>query len=64
VGFARTSALHGPDDLGADGRWISTTSIEQDGATLARWFGIADADLPYIFPNLGSFANTNLGFMT
>jgi uncharacterized protein (DUF1501 family) len=57
-------ALNGPDDLGSDGRWIPSTSIEQYGATLARWFGIADADLPYVFPNLGSFANTNLGFLT
>ncbi len=56
--------LNGPDDLGGDGRWIPSTSIEQYGATLARWFGIADADLPYVFPNLGSFPNTNLGFMT
>ena len=55
--------LNGPDDLGGDGRWIPTTSIEQYGATLARWFGIADRDLPYIFPNIGAFANTNLGFM-
>ncbi len=58
-----TQVLNGPDDLGGDGRWIPTTSIEQYGATLAGWFGIADADLPYVFPNLGSFANTNLGFM-
>jgi len=24
---------------------------------------IAESDLPYIFPNIGAFANTNLGFM-
>ncbi len=63
-GKPATPVLNGPDDLGGDGRWIPSTSIEQYGATLARWFGIADADLPYVFPNLGSFANTNLGFMT
>jgi uncharacterized protein (DUF1501 family) len=57
-------ALNGPDDLGLDGRWIPTTSVEQYGATLARWFGIAEGDLPYIFPNIGAFPNTNLGFMT
>ena len=30
---------------------------------LCRWFGIAEGDLPYVFPNIGAFANTNLGFM-
>jgi len=59
-----TQALDGPDDLGSDGRWIPTTSLEQYGATLCRWFGIAEADLPYVFPNIGAFANTDLGFMT
>jgi uncharacterized protein (DUF1501 family) len=63
-GTVPAQALDGPDDLGKEGRWIPTTSLEQYGATLARWFGIAEGDLPYIFPNIGAFANTNLGFMT
>ncbi len=62
-GTVPTQALNGPDDLGDAGRWIPTTSLEQYGATLCRWFGIAEGDLPYIFPNVGAFANTNLGFM-
>jgi uncharacterized protein (DUF1501 family) len=62
-GTVPTAVLNGPDDLGQDGRWIPTTSLEQYGATLARWVGIAEADLPYVFPNIGAFANTNLGFM-
>ncbi len=62
-GTVPTQVLNGPDDLGKDGRWIPTTSIEQYGATLARWFGIAEGDLPYVFPNIGAFANTKLGFM-
>ncbi|MFO1316874.1 MAG: DUF1501 domain-containing protein [Burkholderiales bacterium] len=63
-GTVPTQALNGPDDLGDAGRWIPTTSLEQYGATLCRWFGIAEGDLPYVFPNLGAFANTNLGFMS
>jgi len=59
-----TQALDGPDDFGNAGRWIPTTSIEQYAATLARWFGIAEGDMPYILPNIGAFANTNLGFMS
>jgi uncharacterized protein (DUF1501 family) len=62
-GKVPTQALDGPDDLGNSGRWIPTTSLEQYGAPLARWFGIAEGDLPYVFPNIGAFANTDLGFM-
>ena len=60
---ARRRRSNGPDDLGNAGRWIPTTSLEQYGATLCRWFGIAEGDLPYVFPNIGAFANTNLGFL-
>ena len=62
-GTLPTQALGGPDDLGDDGRWIPTTSLDQYGATLARWFGIGEADLHYVFPNMGAFTSTNLGFM-
>ena len=57
------TSADGPDDLGKEGRWIPTTSLEEYGATLCRWFGIAESDLPYVFPNIGAFASTNLGFM-
>ncbi len=56
-------ALAGPDDTDSLGRWIPTTSIEQYGATLARWFGVPDADLVQVFPGVGRFATSNLGFM-
>ncbi len=62
-----TLQFDGPDDADsgstARGRWIPTTSVEQYAATLARWFGLSDADMPAVFPNIGNFANTNLGFM-
>jgi uncharacterized protein (DUF1501 family) len=62
-GTVPSLSLNGPDDLGNAGRWIPTTSLEQYGATLCRWFGIPEADLSYVFPNIGAFGNTNLGFM-
>ena len=48
---------------GARGRWIPATSVEQFGATLARWFGVPEANLVNVFPKLANFPNTNLGFM-
>ena len=62
-----TLAVGGPDDTGnagARGRWIPTTSLDQYAATLASWFGVADADLqPYVFPDLANFAPQKLTFM-
>ena len=62
-GTLADQSLGGPDDLGNAGRWIPSTSLEQYGATLARWFGVAETDLAYVFPNIGAFARTDIGFM-
>ncbi len=58
-----TLVLSGTDDTDTRGRWIPTTGVDQFAATLARWFGVANADLPSIFPNLSHFPTSNLGFM-
>lgn len=62
-----TLTFNGPDDAdsgsGARGRWIPTTSVEQYAATLARWYGLPDANMASVFPKIGNFSNTNLGFM-
>ncbi|CAA9418802.1 MAG: hypothetical protein AVDCRST_MAG74-2821 [uncultured Pyrinomonadaceae bacterium] len=60
--------MNGPDDAdsgsGARGRWIPTTSVEQYASTLARWYGLPEADMQTVFPNYNNFlGNTNLGFM-
>ena len=56
-----TLAVNGPDDTG-QGRWIPTTSVDEFSATLATWFGVSATDLPTVLPNIGRFANPNLGF--
>jgi len=56
-----------PDDTdngtGARGRWIPTTSVDQYAATLARWYGLSQADQTAVFPNIGNFSSSNLGFL-
>jgi uncharacterized protein (DUF1501 family) len=58
-----TLALGGPDDSGSNGRWVPSTASIQYASTLAQWFGVSAAQLPGIFPNIGSFPNANLGFV-
>ncbi len=63
--FGRMPRLEigGPDDVGA-GRIIPTISVDQFAATLAKWFGVADAELNAIAPNLSNFTQRDLGFLT
>jgi len=58
-----TLTLNGPDDSGTNGRWVPSTGSVQYAATLASWFGVSAAQIPTIFPNIGSFATANLGFV-
>jgi uncharacterized protein (DUF1501 family) len=47
----------------ARGRWIPTTSVDEYASTLALWYGLSGSDLAIVFPNIGKFATSNLGFM-
>jgi len=55
-------AIDGPNDVGG-GRLIPTTSSDQYAATIAKWFGIPDADLDIVAPNLVNFSTRDLGFL-
>ncbi|MBU1237231.1 MAG: DUF1501 domain-containing protein [Gammaproteobacteria bacterium] len=61
-GTAPAIAVDGPDDVGR-GRLLPTTSVDQFAATLAYWFGVGDADMATIVPNIGNFTVRNLGFV-
>jgi uncharacterized protein (DUF1501 family) len=61
-GILPTLVVNGPDDTGT-GRWIPTTATDQYFATLATWFGVDNSNLATIFPNIGRFATSNLGFI-
>ncbi len=54
--------IGGPDDAGA-GRIVPTVSVDQFAATLSKWFGVADAQLGAIAPNLANFTQRDLGFL-
>ncbi|MCL9774778.1 DUF1501 domain-containing protein [Vibrio methylphosphonaticus] len=55
--------LDGENDFNK-GRMIPTTSVEQIGATIAKWMGVkSDNALNYIFPNLANFSVQDLGFL-
>ncbi len=58
-----------PDDVGDRygnfaGRLIPTTSVSQYGATLAGWMGLGPEQLVNAFPDIGNFAERDLGFMS
>ncbi len=54
-------ALDSEFDVGG-GRFIPTTSADQYAATLARWFGVEEVDVPTVAPNIDNFPIQDLGF--
>lgn len=43
------------------GRLLPTTSVDQYAGTLAKWFGVTDAEMPGILPNIVNFDVTANG---
>ena len=52
-----------PNTVESQGQLLPTTSVDEYAATLARWFGVANSDIPLVIPNIGRFAKPDLGFM-
>jgi uncharacterized protein (DUF1501 family) len=62
-GTMPTLALGSPDDEGSRGRWIPTIAVDQYAATMAAWFGVSQASLTTVLPNLAAFTPNTLGFI-
>jgi uncharacterized protein (DUF1501 family) len=60
-GQAPVLANDGPDDVG-QGRLLPSTAVDPYAATLARWMGVGEAELPLVLPRIGRFAARDLGF--
>jgi uncharacterized protein (DUF1501 family) len=46
----------------ANNAYLPVTSVDTIGSTLGRWFGVSDANLDLVFPNLPNFSR-DLGFL-
>lgn len=57
-------ALGGPEDSGSRGALIPTTSVDQFGATLGKWFGVPAGSMASVFPNIANFPVNDLGFLS
>jgi uncharacterized protein (DUF1501 family) len=56
-----TVGLNHGDEVGS-GSFLPGVSVDQVGATIGKWFGVSDANLDLVFPNLRNFQR-DLGFM-
>ncbi|MEO8161154.1 MAG: DUF1501 domain-containing protein, partial [Arenimonas sp.] len=55
--------IAGPDAVEQQGQLLPSTSVDEYAGTLAKWYGVAAGDLPWVIPNIGRFAHPDLGFM-
>ena len=53
----------GNDDAGW-GQIIPALATDQYAATLARWFGVSDTELPLVAPAIAQFGTRDLGFLS
>lgn len=64
--YARLGDSYYDAQMGDDGAMIPVVSVGSYGATMARWFGLTDAEAKGVFPYLyaeGAVTSTNVGFM-
>jgi len=53
--------LNGADDIGGQGRFVPTIAQEEYIGAIARWHGVSNADMPYVFPNWATWSTGGRG---
>lgn len=61
AGTYPSQVLGGPDDIVGDGRFLPTVAIEEYVGAIAKWHGVADSDMPYVFPNWATWSTNGRG---
>ena len=63
VGQLPDVTVGGQHDVG-QGRLLPNVSVDQYGATLAKWMGVSSSDMGTVFPSIRSYTATDLGFLS
>ncbi|MET3723810.1 DUF1501 domain-containing protein [Sphingomonas trueperi] len=53
--------LGGDDDITKEGRFIPGIAQEEYLGAIARWHGVSNADMPYVFPNWSTWSTAGRG---
>jgi uncharacterized protein (DUF1501 family) len=56
-----SQVMGGIDDISNDGRFIPTISQEEYLGGIARWHGVLESDMPYVFPNWSTWNGNGRG---
>ena len=54
-------AFGGAEDISNDGRWIPSIATEEYIGAIARWSGVAEADMAYVLPNWSAWSGGGRG---
>lgn len=53
--------LGGTDDVSGEGRFVPAVAQEEYIGAIARWHGVGNADMPYVFPNWATWSTGGRG---
>jgi uncharacterized protein (DUF1501 family) len=57
------TVINSTDTLDNQGHLLPSTSVDEYVATLAKWFGVGQSDIPLVVPNIARFPKADMGFM-